>query len=289
MLWSQGSFPNIQASCELALLWAMLSKKNNDPTLLQAAEALAGFLAPLVLEKLTTLWTVEKEYRECACTQLFLQAIGQSDVLVEDPLFDPTISLKPSTNCLSDASIGYELHRGEKATLAITASGHQTMAGACRIGDIEIPSFGPHLAPLSNSELFGIGPGEEGWFCAWAAKEVWCKVRGEVDPSGLVISLDSAGITPEKPLAFVFYIRAKECVVGTKVLKPKNLTKIVTDGQVALRGKSSNIIFSCAPSHKIEVIPLAGEKAFWGASFLLAVWLPSFHATTRFQFSVSEI
>ena len=288
VFWPQGSFPNIRASFELALLWAMLSKKTNDPTFLDAANKLAGFLEPLITEKLTTLWTMEKEYQEeqdlHAC-HLFLQAIGKSPTKVVDSFFDPTIALEPNGQCLNDPSIGYELLREEQVALAITASGDQTMAGACRIGDIEIRAFGPHLAPLSNSELFGIGPGEEGWFCASAAKEIWCKIRGEVDPRGLTLFLNSAGITSEKPMAFVFYLRAKECVLGAKVLKPKSLARIITEKeQVTIRGESTEIIFSCTSRQKIEVIPLAGEKAFWGSSFLLAVWLPAFHATTEFRF-----
>jgi hypothetical protein len=274
------------------MLWASLANKLEDAPLTQAAERLAGFLSPIVSEGLMTLWTPEREYREtedCLSSEIFLQWIGRSSSVLDSAVFpfcvQNNICINPAKDVLQDPSIGYEMLKGEDAVIAISAAGWQTGAGAARIGDVEIPAFGPHLAPLSDGELFGIGPGEDGWFCAHAEKEVWMRARGAAGCRSVSLSLDSVGVQPEKPMAFVFYIRADECMAGGKVFKPRSLARYSGPADaVEFTAKSSKISFSTDPGLKIEIIPLAGDNDFWGASFLLAVWLPSFSATTGFRF-----
>jgi hypothetical protein len=279
-------------SSQLAVLWAHLAEKMHDAALAKAADNLAGFLAPIVSEGLTTLWTPEREFREeesRLSSNLFLRAMGHAVTVSESEVFpfslENVVQFKRANEVYQDPSIGYELVRGKEAGIAITGAGWQTSAGAARVGDLEIPAFGPHLAPLSNAELFGVGPGEDGWFCAHAAKEVWLRARGTAGNRSVGISLDSVGVHTEAPLAFVFYIRADECRVAERVFKPQSLARFSGETEsVEFTAKSSKIDFSINPGLKLEIIPLAGDGAFWGATFLLAVWLPSFQATTTFRF-----
>jgi hypothetical protein len=278
--------PNVRVSCQLAVLWASLAEKTGDESLMQAAERLARFLFPIVSEGLMTLWTPEREYREeedSVSTALFLQSVGHSE-MSRDPMFQlqRIISIDEAKNVLHDPSIGYEFIKGVDAVLAISGAGWQTAAGSARVGEVEIPAFGPHVAPLSDGELFGIGPGEDGWFCAHAAKEVWLRVRGDAGDRSVNIYLDSVGVQPEKPIAFVFYIRADECRVDGRVFKPRSLTRYSGTAEgVEFMAKSSKMLFSTDPGLKIEIIPLAGDRDFWGASFLLAIWLPPFQVMGR--------
>jgi len=290
MIGSQTS--NVAVSCQLAVLWAHLAEKMYDVALAKAADDLAGFLAPIVSEGLTTLWTPEREYREeesRLSSNLLLRAMGHAVPFLDSEVFPFSLEnvarINPAKEVYQDPSIGYELVRGEEATIALTGGGWQTSAGAARVGDLEIPAFGPHLAPLSNSELFGVGPGEDGWFCAYSAKEVWLRARGTAGTRCIGISLDSVGVQTEAPLAFVFYIRADECRVAGRVFKPQSLARFSGEADaVEFTVKSSKIGFLTEPGLKLEIIPLAGDGAFWGATFLLAAWLPSYQATTNFRF-----
>jgi hypothetical protein len=281
---------NVAMSCQLAFLWALLAEKNKDTALAKAAADLAGYLSPIVSEGLTTLWSREREYQAEEVrfsTDLLKRAMGRvvlSDIDAWPSLFQENIAITPSPDVLSDPSIGYELLRTDGLAVAVSASGWQTGAGAARIGELSILSFGPHVAPLSNPELYGIGPGEDGWCSVHAAKEVWLRTRATVEPRKLNFFIDSAGAETSLPVAYVFYIRADECLVGGRSFKPRTLPRFHGEAdKIEFRIKSSKIMFSCASRLKMDIIPLAEDRAFWGASFLLAVWLPPFHATTHFQ------
>lgn len=288
----QGALSPIALSCQLAILWAMLAEKWKDENLSRAAADLAGFIAPIISEGLTTLWTSERDYEPVESdwsSKIFLSAIGRPcgtfDSNAVPWVFQQKIQLTPSLDKTSDPSVGYELLRAESVALALSGSGYQTSAGAARVGALEIPAFGPHLAPLSQAELFGIGPGESGWFCAHADKEVWFSVRGKVSNGAINILLDSRGVQPEKPIAFAFYIKADQSSIQGKVFKAKSIARYSGDSQpVEFSAKDAKISFTVSQGLKMELIPLAGDRAFWGASFLLAIWLPSLHETISFNF-----
>ena len=284
---------SVATSCQLAVLWSELASRMQDASLAKAADDLAAFLEPIVSERLTTLWTPEREFREeesRLSVNLLLRALGRETSCEESDLFpfslDSTLRINPAKEVLQDSSIGYELVRGEDSAIAVSGAGWQTSAGAARIGDLEIPAFGPHLAPLSHAELFGVGPGEEGWFCAHAAKEAWLRARGTASNQCIGISLDSVGVQTDSPLAFVFYLRADECRIAGRIFKPRSLARFSGEpDSVEFIAKSSKVAFSVDRGVKLELIPLAGDGAFWGSTFLLAAWLPSYQATTNFHFA----
>lgn len=276
---------NVTVSCELMLLWAALAKKMSDTTLTQASAQLAGFLSPLVAEDFLTLWTPEREYQEEEArlvAHLFKQAVGKTNAPCERPSLFEEVSVQPTEECLADPAIGYELFRSEGAALALTNSGSQTGLGAARIGDVYVPAFGPHGSPLSHPDRFGIGSGLDGWAPTIADKEVWFHVQGNVEPSCVKILVDSVGV--KNSFAFVFYVKADECVVQGRSFKPRSLARFCKEAdQIEFRGKASKVLFSLDASLKIEIIPLAADRAFWGASFLVAAWLPLCRATTAFN------
>jgi hypothetical protein len=235
----------------------------------EAAETLAEKLAPIVLGGFWTLWTLEREYSEeetrLSCA-LFLQAIGRIEE--SDRLYSPTLPNSPFFSHLYRARIQLKISPSippiEK--IAWTLNGSRAGAGAMRAGSVRIVAFGPHAYPLSNPHLFGISEAGTQWFCATAQKDVWFQVEAKEEG----FSLHSLGITFEKPMAFVFYVKAGECRIGDRVFKPKSLQRFLGEASVV---QFDEAFLAIDRPLKIELIPLAGGENFWGADFLLAFWL----------------
>ena len=295
--WPVGRFPNLGVSCQLAMLWAILAQRIDDAELRRSASRLSAFLAPILEERLTTLWTPEREDRteETALSAaLLLRSLGKTvslepfSSLREEGFFsflyhgNPQIEVEKEA--LKDPSLQYELFRSENTAWAITADGWQTSAGAIRIGDVYIPAFGPQAAPLNDPLCFGIGRGSSGWFHSFAEPESWFCLESlsATHPSFL---LQSAGISAEKPMAFVFYVRSDECKVQGRVYKPNSLQRFAAEAyELEFAAKETRLSLTIDRPLKTEIIPLAGSSSYWGATFLAAFWLSPFHSKTCLQF-----
>lgn len=279
-LYSPGT-ATIAEYCQLALLWAAFGKAAGRDDFSEEARKLAGWLAPLVLEGMTSLWSSDREDPDgCVSCALFLRAIGQDIAVAPTSRFFAFLEqLKIRIDPLT-TSCDYQLFRGPEWTAAFTWVGKGSSAGAFRTGGVKIPAFGPQGAPLSDLSQFGIesAAGGERWFSATGCKETWFKV----EPKGCSFSVQSAGIT--KPLAWVFYVSADLCQIEGKTFKPKSLHRFLGDGQKAqFSAALKNLVIESSHPLKMELIPLAGDASFWGASFLLAFWLSPHLGKTSFE------
>lgn len=258
--WPNGTLPSVAIQCQLALLLALKGDARG--------EALAEKLAPIVLGKFWTLWTLESEYNEeetkLSCA-LFLRAIGR--VEEANQLYSPTLPKTPFFRSLFEAEIQIKISPLHAALPIVwTLEGSRAGMGAIQMGDLKVLAFGPHASPLSNARLFGICEGGKEWCCAAAQKEVWF----QVEPQEGGFSLHALGVVFDKPIAFVFYVKALQCQIGERVFKPKSLHRFL--------GEASSVQFDGAilaadRPLKMELIPLAGGNHYWGADFLLAFWL----------------
>ena len=183
----------------------------------------------------------------------------------QDPFFAFLFEKNPKIN---PVFIKQDLLRGENSALILT---NQVQAGSLRVGKLMVPAFGPQTAPFSNSDNFGVCAGENRWICASASKDSWF----QIDPISSQ-SFDLQAIS-NNPLPFVFYVRSEECMIGDRLFKPNSLQRFSSrESSIYFRQSKEKVEFTCDRALGIELIPLAGETSFWGASFLLSFNIPPY-------------
>ncbi len=283
-------WPRIRQCCELALLWSLQRKAD----FLSSAAKLAGWLIPIIEEKFFALWTCETEYQADAVVQacsLLLKACGR-DVEVSPKLplhqylFSQNVSIIPEFGASEDREIGYWLSRADIGAVALTLCGRKCGMGAIRIGEIEIASFGPQTGSLNETSSFGIQTNysTDGWCCPVGAKEVWFQIRPEVQQNCIHFRWNQVGIDPKKKMYLNFYVLADECRLDFKSFKPRSLAKFSGRADsIVFRRVGELAAFQASWPIEVDLIPLAGEGCFWGASFLLAVALPPYDGNFVFQ------
>jgi hypothetical protein len=277
----------IAISCQVALLWAL----NGYAT---EASELAAALEPLIRCEFTSLWTTEREYNEGEARlsfALLLLALGKVEEanrlyhpsLPKDRFFAWLFEKNVKIEAISSESADYDLIEGDHCTYAITVHQNKVQSGSLRSGSVLIPAFGPHSAPLSNSNLFGMKQvvSNEGWFSSTASKDAWFQLTPlHIDS----FALQCIGVEPENPVYFVFYVQANDCMIDGRQFKPKSLLRF--SGQMDVvqfqQGLDKLQIMTDRPI-SVELIPLSGGDTFWGATFLLAYRVPSVMGRIIFQ------
>lgn len=228
----QATLMPVHKLCQLALSW-------REAGFEKEAGELAYWLAPL--EPFPTLWCPEKEFNEKEAARLFSLL--------------STIQPIPSVSPL-------EFTRLEQAVF--TLSGHGTSLGMIPIGQGAIRAFGPQ----SPSLQFGIeGEGIDGWTRSKAFPEVWLEMKSAHVEGKYQLDLRFVGLMPATPLSFAFYVKAGSCQIGPDLLKPKSLRRFNGEGRGV---QLDNWVIESAFTHKMEVIPLAGEGCFWDSEFLVS-------------------
>jgi hypothetical protein len=236
--------------CRLARLWS-------EAGFTEEAGKLVYWL--LQFRSFPTLWCPENEYKG-------------SDFFSELSAITPIEETGPD--------FGLTLFHSPTLSAAFTLAGNGTSLGAIRTPKVEIRSLGPQALPFSDPNRFGIrGRGMDGWANCYALPEVWLQLKAEPKESECKIDVQFVGLTPETPLAFVFYVKAESCQVGHEILKPKSLRRF--------HGKENKIQFGplvidSLQKYKVEVIPLAGEGCFWDTEFLVAFEMPPFDCQATF-------
>jgi hypothetical protein len=293
--------------CELALLWAIANKRD-------AANSLATWLFPFIQEvEMRFLWCLEENNNEeegLFSFSLLLRAFGlreKSDQLLqrmrspidlfyvalarENVHFDlPSIDVRE----LDDSSLGIKLFRKKRLTAAFTFAGERTSLGVVCSKDVQIRAMGPQGLPLSDPYKFGIynPPNSSSWTRCFAFPEVWFEMKHSINEDECFMDLRFFGLEAEKPLAFVFYIKAQSCSVGQLILKPQSLQRYLGEGACYLfQGGESALKIQAGVLQKTQVIPLAGEGSFWNSDFLLAFEMRPFgplgEARAEFKITVS--
>lgn len=230
--------------CATALLW----QKNGET---ESASHLAHWLSQFAWKKPPfSLWCPENEYSETALPDL--REIEPIPGPLEEMIVVPDVAV-------------------------FTTAGRGTSMGMYRKGDVEIRALGPQGLPLK----FGIDrPPESGAFQNWtrcsANPESWMELKVLVGPP---CRLDLRYIGAE-PMAFVFYVKAGSCRVGSTVLKPKSLQGY--SGEASTVSFDEQLSLESTHPHKIQIIPLAGEGCFWNCDFLISYEINSYDGKISF-------
>ena len=336
--------PHPKENAELALVCLYLGWVWQDDELVQSGLKLTEFCLSLCDHDgvlFQGMWVRESEYREKENTQTFSLlftiashvALSSKVQVVSEALFEKREGLQPFVALFAkafqrliedeesfpkihegltlydhDQSLGFLRYHHESLSFACSASGVNTGLGVIHKKGIHITSFGPHYAPLADSNCYGIfrpsngsrdgfkdltiESGDEkarfkGWtrvvtpvashvskqpysFAERGQQWLFFDVLGEKDRVNLTIRQSQFDETA--PLHFVFFVSAdKGMIEGKGEILPKALERF--------QGRSNKIIFSrgtevvtITPNFEgeMEVIPLAGGDHFWSADFLLA-------------------
>lgn len=243
---------SLQKLCELALLW-------QEAGFGKEASELASWLLPL--EKFPTLWCPEKEFDEKAAADFFARIKTIELVSGHTPDFDVAILKQGAIHA------------------AFTLSGNGTSLGVIHNADVEIRALGPQSGELK----FGIqGNGMNGWARCFAMPEVWMEMKREFSHGQIKLDLRFVGLQSEMPFHFAFYVKAGSCQIGNEVLKPKSLRRYNGEGN---RVQFNRTVIESASTHKIQVIPLAGEGCFWNCEFLASFEIHPFAPQVSFLIS----
>jgi hypothetical protein len=271
--------------CELALIWAAIGQQSGLGAARSAAAQLAANLAPLLQEQLTTLWTPEGERRGAESIELFSRAVGRNPQPMETtPFFALLEKLNLSIEVAPTSSPNYTLFKQPGAACGYAQAGRETSLGAIRFGSLRIPAFGIQAAPFSDSSGFGSDIVSSPWVRASACKETWF----QFDPGAFAFSIQSLGRPGATPLYLSFYVDATECQIGPQILKPKTLSRFrgAVSAASLIRG-GERVVLEADRALPVEAIPLAGDAAFWGTSFLLAFQLPPASGKLTFRLSAN--
>ena len=243
--------------CQQALLWAALGKETGEQRYQEAANRLAGMIAPVT--QFPAIWSSESEYskEETQCAvDLFRRALGHpSERKIPEGFFSELehVTLVPE----EQTSRPYELFEQDGDSMIYLREGVRAALGAARLGSTQFLAFGLQTNPQS----FGVDLVNE-----YVRKEdVWI----HVERKPFAFSLQSTGL--KSPLHLAFYVDAKECVINEKVFKPRSLHKFQGTAE---KIQFDEISLTTNISLPTELIPLAGDNSFWGASFLLTFRLP---------------
>ncbi len=253
--------------CQQALLWAALAQETGEPRFQQAANVLAGAIAPAVNQGFVSLWTAESEYSklETECSiELFQQALGHPEKRkMPEGFFLELQQMHLQLTPEEPVSRPYTMYEQDGDAMLYVLEGARTALGAARVRGVRFLTFGLQ----KDLRSFGVDIGENGYVRVSALPEVWV----QVERNAFAFSLQAVGLKPEQPLSLAFYVDAKHCFIQEKQFKPRSLNKF--------QGRAEKIQFDdvhLAVDQPLltELVPLAGDHSFWGASFLLTVRLP---------------
>lgn len=149
-----------------------------------------------------------------------------------------------------------------------------------------IKAFGPQLIPLNEEKnSFGVrGEPINDWVSCLAWPEIWMKMKSQTADGEQTLEVRFVGLNGQMPLAFVFYIEAKEARIGDEIYKTKTLNKFCGDANLVHFDDVLEI--ANVNSHKVQLIPLAGENSCWGADFALVFEMSE--ATPQATFIIYE-
>ena len=229
-----------------------------------------------------SLWCSESAYHPQEAkkaTSRLLCAFGR-----ESP--DPADALpKMSEEGPVSQARAHSLDFGGSIQNAFVLVGDKVPLGAMRSGLIEIPSFGPQVHPLNDPHLFGVHRkiADPRWSAVSARPEIWFEYFALPHQSSLEIRF--FGLTPEAPVSFVFYVKAKQAKIDNEVYLSKSLHRYCKESKKVIfeSGESRFSIENTCP-FKMELIPLAGGGCFWDSDFLLGFEIPVHDGRAVFQF-----
>lgn len=249
-------------------------------------QSLASQILPLYL--FPSLWSRENEYckTEAQCSiNLLLQAFGKSPYYEQEtPVALRYLESRlPSFQEIQPPFLIAQLFQfNDKVHGAFVNRGEYVSLGAIRSSQIEIPAFGPQTFPLNDPKMFGVHRTESNWSSVSAAKEIWF----DYECLGNSFRTNFIGVTSETPIYFVFYIKAKQAIVGNETFPPKSLQRYNGHSQtVTFKDDLDLLIIDNLIPTKMQLIPLAGAGCFWDSDYLIAYEILLHESKAVFQFS----
>ncbi len=184
----------------------------------------------------------------------------------------------------ADSCLGILSSVSKEKDVAISLTGWNSALGAMRFGDVEVPAFGPQMAPLSDAGRFGIShhlahgvfictetnhSEIEGWTRCHGCKESWFHLKAQISRRACDLSLSrSSG-----PIRLSFFIRARRCDIENSFFEPGSLHRY--QGKIKPLLFNGSLELDCdRPDQELQIIPLAGKDCFWNANFLISYTCP---------------
>ncbi len=134
-----------------------------------------------------------------------------------------------------------------------------------------IAAFGPQIHPLNEPQMFGVHRGmiDSQWMALSANQEIWFEYNPHPEQKGFEVRF--IGLSSNKPLFFVFYVKADQAIIQDETYVPRSLKRYSKEAQQVVFKKEESL-FSIENKNplKMELIPLAGVGSFWDSDFLLA-------------------
>lgn len=267
---------SISELCQLALLRSPFDRS-----------ALAKSLFPF--HDFPTLWSKEATYNPHETKlsiDLLCYFLGKKEILPEG--MPPYFQALAKVACVNDGSesdgtLGTRLDFGSLASIFV-CQGKGVPLGAMKVGNIDVPAFGPQLHPLNDSKRFGVDLKQDAskWALVSAEKEIW------FEHSAIYSGFETRffGITLQKAISFVFHVKADSATISGQRFFPKTLNRFSNEADtVAFERKGTLFSIKATSRCKVELIPLAGGEDFWGSDFLLAFEVPRFDGRLGFQCS----
>jgi hypothetical protein len=158
--------------------------------------------------------------------------------------------------------------------------GRQVGLASFFVGGIEIRTLGPQQMPLGDPSRFGMDQKEPlAWIRTAGPEEIWIR------PTWKEESLEVEWSGVETTAAFAFYVVAKEARWKEETLLPGSLKKISGPAEPVAFGP---LVIEADSVSKMHLIPLAGQGAFWNATFLLAYEVLPHDVKTVFSWICKE-
>ena len=217
----------------------------------------------------------------------------------------PSVNLdeicKPTIKKLS---LGMGQYKYQDLCLNCCVSGAGTSFASLSLGSVEVVGIGPHYYPLGIMENFGIyrtpvlkelcfrevSIKQDQAFFAFdgytrtvkpgytPAKpgNSWLRLQCKAEKNQVDLEIFRIDLHEESSFDIAFFIKAQKATVdGMYALSPSSLNRYEGKiGEVSFTDNSNSIKISIKGSSTMQLIPLAGESHFWGATFLLAVPAP---------------
>lgn len=198
-------------------------------------------------------------------------------------------------------TLGFGAYSYNDTSLKCTVSGAGTSFASFRKSSIEVVSIGPHYNPLGQMQNFGIyrtpllkelcfkevqiKNEPNSFFFSGFARTIdprndvvspgntWLHVVCNVKEETVNFELERIDLDIAEELNIAFFVKADKAIVDMKYhLSPSSLNRY--EGKVCdtlFKTGVDKLSLSTNAKGSMQIIPLAGEDHFWGATFLLAL------------------
>ena len=243
---------------------------------------------------------------------LFRQEKGRAFSELEEAnrQFFEAFRLEPATEYrFEDPELGYLYQRDREKTVALLGSGCKSGMGTFLVEDAGVLTYGPQLTPIGDCSGFGLAgrgtsielhastlrshcrlaaphPRDTGypWLEDSGYAGMWLQSTSTYQENQLHIEGTFEGFRPLSEVIFALYLKADACFVATShKLHTRSLDRYEGPPQpVEIEGM---VIHPQEGFSSMHVIPLAGDRSFWGADFLLALSMQS----SNFKLSINRL